>query len=86
MSHLSIAARILLARNDLISLDKCAQELRQALEQARAFRRNEYFIASLALVSLAIDSPDAARRIVSDFSESRSNDRLAPWRELALFR
>jgi DNA-binding SARP family transcriptional activator len=86
MSHLSIAARILLARNDLVSLGKCAKELRRALEQARPFRRNEYFIASLALVSLAIDSPDAARRIVSDFSESTRNDRLAPWRELALFR
>lgn len=85
LCHLSLLARISAARHDRTTAQACETPLRAALVHARAFRRSDYFIASLATVVAYLDSPAAARGVVSDFSDPVRDADLKPWREFAGF-
>ena len=82
MFHLSIMARVCIAQNDHDRLRVCVGLLRNTLERARPFRRNAYFVASLAMATAKLESPAAAKDILAEFIEPAASSRFKPWREL----
>jgi hypothetical protein len=84
--HLSVLARVGVARNDAAAVRLCAGHLRAALTHAKAFRYTEYFIASLAIAVSWLESPQAGRDILSEYSDPSRDLGVRVWREYASLR
>ena len=83
MFNLSLLARLGVAKKDAALVKASIGPLRAALTHAKAFRRNDYFVASLALATASVTSRTAGRAVVIEFSDSTRDAEAPPWREFA---
>ena len=86
MFHLSILARIAVARQDHSMARACMTPLRDALTHARTFRRNQYFVASLAIATALTESPATGATVIDDFFDRSRDPGVPEWREFAALR
>ena len=79
---MSLVARYALATGNTEVLRKCADPLMAAVWHVRAFRRQDYFVATAVFSTAALQSREEAIAWLASYRDAHRDTGSHPWREL----